>query len=665
MFKSLITKTIAIIIAISALNFAVISNANASLGSGNSTISIASNRANNINNTLGSSALTLSGYNADQILLAVISTSAGTAQISSTAGLSLVTGYQNPLTAAAASIAFAGTQANINAALNSLTVSPGTSAATGKSLTLTVSNRGSNSVAYNPENGHYYEFINTAAVNWVTAFREITGITISGTSLSSAQVTSRQEQSASSGCAKTFNGLCGYFATSTSAAENNFITTKVGTSPAWIGGSDLTEVNKWVWFDPKSPEYNMQFSQGATVIEGKYSNWKNGEPNGGSSENATQILSGGEGKWNDLREAHTDPAAKMGYVVEYGGAGTESQTIASQSRTVNFNILATNVASFDTAGTGTNPAEGWYLPGETFVLPSGAGLSKPGFIFDGWYEGAANYPAGATYTMGTFGKTFQAQWKEEIPVQTDTVNSVSPAQGVQGTLVTITGSFSRKVTEIKVDSAIVNASGITQTATTLSFAMPRHLYGAATIYVINGAKPDLKGLAFKYLTAAEASAAATATPSPTPSASASATPTPSASPTSSPSPSSTPKSTTKAIVPFDGNWGTVTFSGGGSTLTADEKSALNVLLKGIADMAGTKVVKLQYIKITDQTNKTEVKNFTSAVTARRKLITDALKALDPSITIGGTYSNSKAPSNLKKLKSDLKWLQIKINLKVS
>ncbi len=664
MFKSLLTKSIAIITAISALNMAVIStaNADASLGTGNSTISIPSNRATNINSKLGASALTLSGYNSDQILLAVVSTSAGTAQISTTAGLSLVTGYQNPLTAAASSIAFAGTQANINAALNSMTVSPGSSAATGKSLTLTVSNRGSNSVAYNSENGHYYEFINTSAVNWVTAFREITGITISGTTLTSAQVTSRQEQSASSGCAKTFNGLCGYFATSTSASENNFITTKVGTSPAWIGGSDLSVMNKWVWFDPKSPEYNVQFSQGATTVEGRYSNWKNGEPNGGSSENATQILSGGEGKWNDLREAHTDPAAKMGYVVEYGGAGTESQTIASQSRTVNFNVLTTYVASFDTAGTGTNPAEGWYLPGESFVLPSGTNLSKPGFIFDGWYEGASKYAAGATYTMGAFNKTFQAQWKEEIPVQTDSVNSVSPVQGVQGTLVTITGSFSRKVTEIKVDSAIVSASGITQTPTSLTFAMPRHLYGAATIYVINGAQPALKGLAFKYLTAAEASAAATATPSPSPSASASS----SASPSASTSPSASPKpSSAAAVVPYNGTWGVVTFSGGGNTLTADEKAALDELVKGIADMAGTKVVKLQYIKITDQSSKTEVKNFTNAVTARRKLISDALKAKDPSITVGGTYSNSKAPSNLKKLKTDLKWIQIKINLKVS
>ena len=82
-------------------------------------------------------------------------------------------------------------------------------------------------------------------------------------------------------------------------------------------------------------------------------------------------------------------------------------------------------------------------------------------------------------------------------------------------------------------------------------------------------------------------------------------------------------------------------------------------------MAGTKVVKLQYVKITDQGSKTEVKNYTNAVNARKKLITDALKAKDPSITVGGSYTNSKAPTSLKKLKSDLKWLQIKINLKVS
>lgn len=641
-------------------SFAPAAHATPSLGASSSTLTLQAYQPAALNSLLGANPVSLSGYNSDQILLATISTTSGTVKISATEGLTTATGYQNPVTAEASSIAFAGTQANINAALNTLKVTPGVATTSANSVTITVSNRGAGQVAYNPFNGHYYEFINTAALNWDSAYKEITGITLGSGPLSATDISTRQAQTVSSGCAKTFNGMCGYFATVTSEAENAFITTKVGTAAAWLGGSDRKTYKSWYWYDPKAPEYGTQFANESASVNGSYVNWNRGEPNGNGTEQALQILSGGGGKWNNLREDHTDPAAKMGYVVEYGGNSGETPTIASASRTINFSETF-NVAYDANQGTGTVPAEGWYTIGQTFTVPSGAGLTRDGYAFDGWYDGTTKIAAGSTYTMPAYNRSFQAQWVVSIPVQKDSVTAVTPAQGVQGTNVTISGSFTRKVTEIRVDTAIVSASQITQTETSLKFAMPRHLYGSATIYVINGAEPALKGLAFKYLTAAEASASPTPSASPKATTSASPSPSPSASPSTSPKPSS---AAAAGLIPYDGLWGTVTFTGTGTKLSSTETTNLNTLLKSIADMAGNKTVTLSYLKVINFSNKT-VAAFNKDVDARVKLITDKLKAKVPGITINENGSEVKVPSKLSSLKSDTKWLQIKINLKVS
>ena len=81
-----------------------------SIGTGSAVSAVASNRSTTFNTILGTNPLALSGYSADQVLLAVVTSTTGTLQISTTAGLTLATGYQNPISAAAASIAFAGTQ---------------------------------------------------------------------------------------------------------------------------------------------------------------------------------------------------------------------------------------------------------------------------------------------------------------------------------------------------------------------------------------------------------------------------------------------------------------------------------------------------------------------------------------------------------------------------
>jgi hypothetical protein len=625
--KTLITATTSIALA---LGIAAPARAEVSLGSSNTFPIYPAMKPADVNSSLGANPLRLTGYSADQTLLAVVTTTSGKLNVTTTTGITAATGYQSPVTGAAASIALVGTAENINSALNSLKVTPGIHNTTVQKLTLTVSNRGSNSVAYNATNGHYYEFVDATKLNWNNAFRAVTGLTVSGTAAISAEsVNARKAQTAASGCAKSFNGMCGYFATSTSEDENTFITTKVGTSAAWLGATDINQVDKWVWYDPKAPEHGVQLSNGSQSFNGSFVNWNRGEPNGGTNENAMQLLAGGTGKWNDLREAHTDPAAILGYVVEYGGIAGETATLPTISRTFSFETSQTYVASFDigSSASGTAPAEGWYKSGETFVVPAGTGITPPtGKKFKNWYDGTNYVEVGSTYTMAALHKTFQAQYVEDLPAQTDSATSISPTSGLQGTSVTITGSFSKKVTSIYVDSAIVSASQITQTATTLTFTMPRHSEGVAAVKIKNGASPEIAALSFTF---------------------------------------GKPAANKASIIPYDGEWGTVNFTGLAQKLDSNQTAALDVLIKGISDMVGTKVITLTYIKLNNPKKDSLIANYNKVAAGRFALIKKALLAKMSTAKIVDSPTTTNAPKSTADLASAVKYSQVVIKLKNS
>ena len=173
----------------------------------------------------------------------------------------------------------------------------------------------------NSDNNHYYEYVD-GAFTW--------------------------QQAKADAVTKTLNGLQGYLATSTSAAENEFIRTKLS-GDGWLGGSDYySEINsaagntlyntqteaegKWYWVT--GPEAGTQFSEVASAVNGQYVYWYGSEPNNHSGdEHALQIYFQNGGRWNDEGSGNT-----MGYIVEYGGlAGDASCFQYSGVKTLELN----------------------------------------------------------------------------------------------------------------------------------------------------------------------------------------------------------------------------------------------------------------------------------------------------------------------------------------
>lgn len=310
--------------------------------------------------TLLTHQLVVTGFPSSENVLAILTTSAGTLDETATVGVSAPLGYQGTVTNAAATIAITGTTANVNLALATVQLNAPSS---GRAATISVSvtDAGTNSIAYNPANGHYYQYV-TTPLSWDAAYNAITGDSLTN-HLTVANVGARLAQTGST-CAYKFNGMCGYFATVSNADESTFIANKVGSSSAWLGGSDRIYEGRWVWSDPNAPEYNKQFSDQSSTYTGQvdqtgvyhagvgtnttgqavpytvggvtstFANWNSGEPNNSSgNENALQIVTGGSGQWNDLLEN----SSTMGYIVEYGGNG-EVLNYPKATRTINVNV---------------------------------------------------------------------------------------------------------------------------------------------------------------------------------------------------------------------------------------------------------------------------------------------------------------------------------------
>jgi hypothetical protein len=215
--------------------------------------------------------------------------------------------------------------------------------------------------AYNADTGHYYERVASSAP-WAAAN---TGAN-----------------------ARTLGGLRGYLATITSATENDLIMGLIPTMPpsptpkCWLGAGDATTEGEWLWLS--GPEAGQKFWTGGasgSVYGGAYTNWDASNPHNSAGANYLTILSStSSGKWQDAGSGAT------GYIVEYGGLGTdaEGQLIARTTVQVvmpnhapvlsNANLLSLNAIGEDhLANTGTSVHDIFATAGGNHIADDNAG----------------------------------------------------------------------------------------------------------------------------------------------------------------------------------------------------------------------------------------------------------------------------------------------------
>ena len=149
-------------------------------------------------------------------------------------------------------------------------------------------------------------------------------------------------------------GWTGYLATSTSAAENSFIFANVGRG--WLGASDeFSQINAAVgstlyanqaasegkWFWVVGPEKGQQFSNGASVISGRYAAWSGSEPNNSNGEHFAENAYPNNGTWNDAQAGNNNNA-----IVEFGNADFEVDV--THVRTIDMIATQLNTTSTPT-----------------------------------------------------------------------------------------------------------------------------------------------------------------------------------------------------------------------------------------------------------------------------------------------------------------------------
>ena len=214
-----------------------------------------------------------------------------------------------------ATVGIIGTQAQINAALATATLSKNCTAARSITGSVTV---GPDLLVLNPANGHWYGYV-AAALSWDDAKLAAAAKTLPNT-------TGR-----------------GYLATITSAAENTFINNNFSTT-SLLGGSDAATEGDWYWMD--GPEAGTKFFSNGAAVDGAYTNWAADEPNNsGGIEDYLHLWTGDT--WNDI-------AGDGSYIVEFGGmAGDDFSGLATATATATAAITVPVLLSG--AGTTASP----------------------------------------------------------------------------------------------------------------------------------------------------------------------------------------------------------------------------------------------------------------------------------------------------------------------
>lgn len=110
------------------------------------------------------------------------------------------------------------------------------------------------------------------------------------------------------------NGVAGYVATSTTAAENAFLQTLTTTS-IWLGGNDIAVEGEWRWAGSGAEAGQMFWLGNAagSAQNGFYTNWTGGEPNNSGNQDGFQMFT--NGRWDDAAVG-----SNLRYIIEWNGA---------------------------------------------------------------------------------------------------------------------------------------------------------------------------------------------------------------------------------------------------------------------------------------------------------------------------------------------------------
>ena len=308
-----------------------------------------------------------------------------------------------------------------------------TSTSGSRTFEIILSNTGS-STLYCSDTGHFYQYIGTNT-NWNTAKNNSANMTY------------------------TYNGVTynGYLATITSAAENAFITDKLG-SDAWIGASDASSENTWLWVT--GPESGTEFFYGnggsGSTHTYTYANWNSGEPNNSGTENYAEIYcsSSTPGKWNDLNGTQS-----LGYVVEYGNSYIGLGSSGSATKTITIaTVTPPGAPAIGTAAAGDGQATvsfsapasngGAAIIGYTVTSSPGGitatGSSSP-ITVTGLTNGTAyTFTVTATNSAGT-GSASSAS-NSVTPKSSQVITFANPGSQTFGTAPTLTATASSGLT---------------------------------------------------------------------------------------------------------------------------------------------------------------------------------------------------------------------------
>lgn len=230
-----------------------------------------------------------------------------------------------------------------------------------------ISERPGDTFFYNPETGHYYEFVRlesgTATATWDVN--------------DDGQYSWFEARDAAQ--SMSLFGQSGYLVTITSELENDFIAEKTDAADIWIGGArrDISTFNSepanpGLIFEWKTgPEIGTAFSlqteatsRGATSINGEFNSWafsEEIEPNNYQFDFEDEWVEnyvvtnwmGSIGEWNDLPNEALYPGLEVtGFLVEYGGTGELAFEYAEVNHTLSLTRGSSQTGTQSLADTG-------------------------------------------------------------------------------------------------------------------------------------------------------------------------------------------------------------------------------------------------------------------------------------------------------------------------